>query len=116
LGDEYLGTVSIFRDMTKEVEVDRAKSDFVSTVSHEMRTPMTSIKGYTDLMLLGAAGVMNENQKRFLSIIKANADRLTVLVNDLDIQPDRGRAHRVGHRGHAAKGWWIRSSPACAAR
>jgi signal transduction histidine kinase/CheY-like chemotaxis protein len=83
LGDEYLGTVSIFRDMTKEVEVDRAKSDFVSTVSHEMRTPMTSIKGYTDLMLLGAAGVMNENQKRFLSIIKANADRLTVLVNDL---------------------------------
>jgi PAS domain S-box-containing protein len=83
LGDEYLGTVSIFRDMTKEVEVDRAKSDFVSTVSHEMRTPMTSIKGYADLMLLGAAGAMNENQKRFLGIIKANADRLTVLVNDL---------------------------------
>jgi PAS domain S-box-containing protein len=83
LGDEYLGTVSIFRDMTKEVEVDRAKSDFVSTVSHEMRTPMTSIKGYADLMLLGAAGAMNENQRRFLGIIKANADRLTVLVNDL---------------------------------
>ena len=83
LGDEYLGTVSIFRDTTKEVEVDRAKSDFVSTVSHEMRTPMTSIKGYADLMLLGAAGAMNENQRRFLGIIKANADRLTVLVNDL---------------------------------
>lgn len=83
LGDEYLGTVSIFRDMTKEVEADRAKSDFVSTVSHELRTPMTSIKGYADLMLLGAAGAMNESQKRFLSIIKANADRLSVLVNDL---------------------------------
>jgi PAS domain S-box-containing protein len=83
LSDEYLGTVSIFRDMTKEVEADRAKTDFVSTVSHELRTPMTSIKGYADLMLLGAAGAMNENQKRFLSIIKANADRLSVLVNDL---------------------------------
>ncbi len=83
LGDEYLGTVSIFRDVTKEVEVDRAKTEFVSTVSHELRTPMTSIKGYADLMLLGAAGQMNDDQRRFLSIIKANADRLSVLVNDL---------------------------------
>lgn len=83
LGDEYLGTVSVFRDVTKEVEADLAKSEFVSTVSHELRTPMTSIKGYADLMLLGAAGAMNDEQKRFLSIIKANADRLAVLVNDL---------------------------------
>ena len=83
LGDEYLGTVSIFRDVTKEVEVDRAKTEFVSTVSHELRTPMTSIKGYADLILLGAAGQMNDDQRRFLSIIKANADRLSVLVNDL---------------------------------
>jgi signal transduction histidine kinase/DNA-binding response OmpR family regulator len=81
--EEYLGTVSIFRDITKEVEVDRAKTDFVSTVSHELRTPMTSIKGYADLMLLGAAGAMNDDQRRFLGIIKANADRLSVLVNDL---------------------------------
>ena len=83
LGDEYLGTVSVFRDVTREVEADLAKSEFVSTVSHELRTPMTSIKGYADLMLMGAAGGMNEEQKRFLSIIKSNADRLTVLVNDL---------------------------------
>jgi PAS domain S-box-containing protein len=83
LGDEYLGTVSTFRDVTKEVEVDRAKTEFVSTVSHELRTPMTSIKGYADLMLLGAAGQMNDDQRRFLGIIKANVDRLSVLVNDL---------------------------------
>jgi PAS domain S-box-containing protein len=83
MGEEYLGNVSVFRDITKEVEVDRAKTEFVSTVSHELRTPMTSIKGYADLMLLGAAGTMNEDQRRFLSIIKANADRLSVLVNDL---------------------------------
>jgi PAS domain S-box-containing protein len=83
LGDEYLGTVSTFRDVTKEVEVDRAKTEFVSTVSHELRTPMTSIKGYADLMLLGAAGPMNDDQRRFLGIIKANVDRLSVLVNDL---------------------------------
>ncbi len=83
LGDEYLGTVSIFHDMTKEVEVDRAKSDFVATVSHELRTPMTSVKGYADLLLLGAAGQLSGEQYHFMSIIKSNADRLSDLVNDL---------------------------------
>jgi PAS domain S-box len=43
-GTEYLGTVSVFRDITAEVEADRAKSEFISTVSHELRTPMTSIR------------------------------------------------------------------------
>jgi PAS domain S-box-containing protein len=81
--DQFLGIVTIFRDITKEVEADRAKSDFVSTVSHELRTPMTSIKGYTDLIFSGAVGEINENQKRFLNIIKKNTDRLTALINDL---------------------------------
>lgn len=83
MGDEFLGTVSIFRDVTKEVEVDRAKSEFVSTVSHELRTPMTSIKGYADLLLLGAAGQVSDEQRHFLTIIKSNADRLSDLVADL---------------------------------
>ncbi len=83
MSDEYLGSVSVFRDVTAEVEADRAKTEFISTVSHELRTPMTSIKGYADLLLIGAAGAVNENQQRFLSVIKSNADRLSILVNDL---------------------------------
>jgi PAS domain S-box-containing protein len=82
-GDEFLGLVSVFRDITREVEVDRIKSEFVATVSHELRTPMTSIKGYADLLLMGAAGTLSEDQERFLDIIKNNADRLSLLVNDL---------------------------------
>ncbi len=82
-GNQYFGTVSIFRDITKEVEVDNLKSEFVSTVSHELRTPMTSIKGYADLMLMGAAGQIGESQLRYLQVIKNNADRLHMLVNDL---------------------------------
>jgi signal transduction histidine kinase len=81
--NQFFGTVSIFRDVTKEVEVDRMKSEFVSTVSHELRTPMTSIKGYADLMLMGAAGPMSDPQLRYLQVIKNNADRLSMLVNDL---------------------------------
>jgi len=81
--DEFVGTVSVFRDITKEVEVDRMKSEFVSTASHELRTPMTSIKGYADLLLMGAMGPLTEGQEHFLGIIKSNVDRLVMLVNDL---------------------------------
>ncbi|MER3399538.1 MAG: hypothetical protein C4313_00135 [Thermoflexus sp.] len=83
MGNEFLGTVSVFRDITPEVEADRAKAEFISTVSHELRTPMTSIKGYADLLLMGSAGPLSEMQRRFLQIIKANADRLKLLVDDL---------------------------------
>jgi PAS domain S-box len=83
LQNDFLGTVSIFRDITHEVEVDRLKSEFVATVSHELRTPMTSIRGYVDVLLMGAAGAMNENQTHFLSIVKNNTERLNILVNDL---------------------------------
>jgi GAF domain-containing protein len=80
---EFLGTVSIFRDITHEVEVDRLKSEFVATVSHELRTPMTSVRGYVDILLMGAAGALSDNQRHFLEIVKGNADRLNILVNDL---------------------------------
>ncbi|MCB8944094.1 MAG: GAF domain-containing protein [Ardenticatenaceae bacterium] len=83
VGNSFFGTVSVFRDITKEVEVENLKSEFVSTVSHELRTPMTSIKGYADLMLMGAAGTLTTPQTRYLQVIKSNADRLHDLVNDL---------------------------------
>ncbi len=81
--NEFLGTVSIFRDITHEVEVDRLKSEFVATVSHELRTPMTAIRGYVDVMLMGAAGALSESQAHFLEIVKGNTERLSILVNDL---------------------------------
>jgi GAF domain-containing protein/nitrogen-specific signal transduction histidine kinase len=81
--NDFLGTVSIFRDITHEVEVDRLKSEFVATVSHELRTPMTAIKGYVDILVMGAAGAISENQAHFLHIVKNNIERLNILVNDL---------------------------------
>ncbi len=92
--NEFLGTVSIFRDITHEVEVDRLKSEFVATVSHELRTPMTSIKGYVDILLMGAAGALDENQVHFLDIVRSNTERLSVLVNDL-LDVSRIEAGRV---------------------
>jgi signal transduction histidine kinase len=83
LQNDFLGTVSIFRDITREVEVDRLKSEFVATVSHELRTPMTAIKGYVDILTMGAAGALQENQLHFLEIVHNNIERLNSLVDDL---------------------------------
>ncbi len=83
MSDELLGTAALFRDISKEVEAERVKNEFISTVSHELRTPMTSIKGYTDLLFMQAAGPITDGQRKFLTVIKSNADRLATLVNDL---------------------------------
>jgi signal transduction histidine kinase/DNA-binding response OmpR family regulator len=80
---EVSGTVAVFRDFTREAEIDRMKSDFVSIVSHELRTPLTSIQGYLDLLLLGASGSISMQQESFLRIARENAQRLHDLVSDL---------------------------------
>ena len=80
---EFLGIVTVLRDITREVEAERAKTDFVSNVSHELRTPLTSIKGYSDLMLSDVVGPLNDQQRQFLKIVQGSADRLTILINDL---------------------------------
>ncbi len=64
-------------------QANTAKSEFVSLVSHELKTPMTAIKGYADLIAQGAVGPINEVQSNFLSTIRANVNRMANLVSDL---------------------------------
>jgi signal transduction histidine kinase len=64
-------------------EADTAKSEFVSFVSHELKTPMTSIRGYTDLLIGGAVGSINDAQENFLGTIRSNVIRMATLVSDL---------------------------------
>jgi len=61
-----------------------AKSDFVSFVAHELKNPMTSIKGYTELLAAGSVGQVNEMQANFLSTIRSNVERMSALVSDLN--------------------------------
>jgi len=68
-------------------EVQRAnvaKSDFVSFVAHELKNPMTSIKGYSELLAAGSVGQINEMQSNFLSTIRSNVERMSALVSDLN--------------------------------
>jgi len=62
---------------------DLAKTEFVSQVSHELKNPMTSIRGYSDLLISGAVGEVSEAQENFLSTIRANVNRMTTIVGDL---------------------------------
>lgn len=79
----FLGTVSIFHDITHQAQVDRLKTEFVTNVSHELRTPLTSIKGYADILLMGAAGQLSDQQNHFINVIHENALRLQGLVDNL---------------------------------
>jgi signal transduction histidine kinase len=68
-------------------EVQRAnlaKSEFVSFVAHELKNPMTSIKGYTELLAAGSVGQINEMQANFLNTIRSNVERMSTLVSDLN--------------------------------
>lgn len=72
-----------------------AKSEFVSLVTHELRIPLTSIRGYTDLLLKEMAGPLNDSQRQFLGTVRRNLDRMGVLIRDLsDInRMESGRMH-----------------------
>ncbi len=64
-------------------QANQAKSEFISLVAHELRTPMTSIRGYADMMARGMVGPMSPQQVDFARIICSNVERMQVLVSDL---------------------------------
>jgi signal transduction histidine kinase len=85
--NELSGLAHEFNSMAVKLEeLDQLKDDFVSSVSHELRSPLTAINGYAEHLLTEYSGPLNEEQKEFVGIIKKNAGRLGKFVNDvLDI-------------------------------
>ncbi|EIF14235.1 MULTISPECIES: two-component system histidine kinase PnpS [Bacillus] len=80
--DEWKGIVLVFHDMTEIKKLEQMRKDFVANVSHELKTPITSIKGFTETLLDGA---MKDEKalSDFLSIILKESERLQSLVQDL---------------------------------
>ncbi|MBP9802579.1 PAS domain S-box protein [Patescibacteria group bacterium] len=75
--------LGIERDITVEEKINQAKTEFVSLASHQLRTPLSAINWYTEMLLAGDAGVLNEQQKQFLSEIYKGNQRMVDLVNAL---------------------------------
>ncbi|RME31275.1 MAG: sensor histidine kinase, partial [Thermoflexia bacterium] len=62
---------------------NQAKTEFISFVSHELKQPMTAIKGYTDLLVKGLAGDLTEMQRSFLEVVRSNVNRMDTMVQEL---------------------------------
>lgn len=82
INDEWKGIVLVFHDISELKKLEQMRKDFVANVSHELKTPITSIKGFSETLLDGA---MNDKDtlEYFLSIILKESDRLQSLIEDL---------------------------------
>ncbi len=80
---EIIGCVVVFRDVSKEREINRMKSEFVSVASHQLRTPLTSINWYIEILLSEDIGQLNKDQKEYLHNVYSGSQRMAELVNEL---------------------------------
>ncbi|PCI20160.1 hypothetical protein COB64_02515 [Candidatus Wolfebacteria bacterium] len=80
-GGGVVGAVIVFRDITREREIDRAKTEFVSLASHQLRTPLSSISWYTEMLLDDGSSINRDVQKKYLRKIYQNNKRMVELVN-----------------------------------
>jgi len=81
LNKKIIGTIAVFRDITREKEIDKSKSEFISLASHQLKTPPTAIKVLAERLLGGKIGKLTEKQKEYLNDIYSENQRLIELVN-----------------------------------
>ena len=80
--DNETGIVTIMHDVTHEREVDRMKTEFISTAAHELRTPLTSIQGFSEILLMREE-LSPDEKKKFLTYINKQSVGLAAIINDL---------------------------------
>jgi signal transduction histidine kinase len=82
-GEQVGGVVVVLRDITVQKELERMKSNFLSVVSHELKTPLHSIKGFVDIILMGKTGPVTDLQRDFLGTVQEQTGHLQRLIEDL---------------------------------
>ncbi|NLT43573.1 MAG: PAS domain S-box protein [Anaerolineae bacterium] len=78
-----LGRVTSVRDISERLKLERMKAEFVGSVSHELRSPLASIMGYTEIVVDEGAGPLTDLQREFLITVQESSRRLEWLINDL---------------------------------
>ncbi|MFH1790258.1 MAG: ATP-binding protein [bacterium] len=82
-GKDNGGAIILMRDGSKELKIDQAKTEFVSLASHQLRTPLSTMNWYAEMLLLGDAGKLKAEQRDFVEEIHRSNKRMTDLVNGL---------------------------------
>jgi two-component system phosphate regulon sensor histidine kinase PhoR len=77
------GAVVVLRDMTRQKELEESKTNFISMLSNELRTPLTAIRGFVDLILTGSTGELTAEQREYLVIVFDQSEHLQNLINSL---------------------------------
>lgn len=80
---KVVGAIIVFYDISQEKAVDRVKSEFVSLASHQLRTPLSAVSWYTEMLLSGDLGPVAESQKKYVEEIHESNKRMVELVNAL---------------------------------
>ncbi|MBI2604314.1 MAG: PAS domain S-box protein [Candidatus Harrisonbacteria bacterium] len=80
---ETSGAVVVVSDVTKEREIERAKTEFISLATHQLRTPLTTMSWIPEMLLEGALGKMPQKQRRYIANLRDSAHRLVLLINKL---------------------------------
>jgi PAS domain S-box-containing protein len=80
---QLIGRLFAYHDLSWEKTIDQMKSEFISVASHELRTPMTSIKGSVDLILGGCAGEVSPAALELLEVAHSSCDRMIRLINNI---------------------------------
>jgi signal transduction histidine kinase len=83
LDKKVIGAIEVFRDITKEKQIDKAKNEFISLASHQLKTPPTAVKILTERMLAGELGEITEKQRECISDVRSSNQRMIDVVNTL---------------------------------
>jgi signal transduction histidine kinase len=96
IGDDIIGYLLVIRDITEKKEIEKEKDDFIASISHDIKTPLTTMKGYITALLRYSDKITNEQRDSYLRVINSEIDRINRMLNNLmDLRKLEGNVLKV---------------------